>query len=195
MARPRSERARSDVLDAAHDLLLDRGLEGFTVEAVSARSGVAKTTIYRHWPSAHELLLAALRELIDTFPTPNTGSVREDLLAYYRHSVPLLATDGMRSVLLGMLSAAAGDPDIGALHEELLEQRQHPLTIILELAIGRRELPPDLDVALAEDLLDGFVMRRVLIKGATFAPGELEQLLDWALAGLHAGSLSGRSSG
>jgi AcrR family transcriptional regulator len=184
MARTRSERARSDVLEAAREVLLERGLEGFTVEAVAARSGVAKTTIYRHWSNAHELLVDTLRGLVDTFPTPNTGSLRDDLLAHHRHGLGLLAQPGMRSVLLGMVQAAEEDPDIRTLHDELIDQRQHPLRIILELAVGRGELPTGLDLDLAEDLFEGPLLSRILIRGGTLDERELEHLIDWAIAGL-----------
>lgn len=186
MARTRSERAQIDALDTARQVLLERGLDGFTVEEVASRSGVAKTTIYRHWTCAHELLLDSLRGLLDTFPTPNTGNLRDDLLAHYHHGIPLISTPGMRSVVLGMMRAAEGDPDIRALHDELTDQRQHPLTIILDLAVGRGELPADLDLDLAQELLDGPVFRRILINGGTLEESELEQLIDWAIAGLTA---------
>jgi len=50
MARPRSEEARRKVLGAASDLMAARGVASLTIDEVAARSGVAKTTIYRHWP-------------------------------------------------------------------------------------------------------------------------------------------------
>ena len=56
MADPRIERTRTAVLDAASDLLAEAGVVGFNVDAVARRSGVARTTIYRHWPDANELL-------------------------------------------------------------------------------------------------------------------------------------------
>lgn len=186
MARPPSERARRDALEAAHELLLERGLEGFTIEEVAARSGVAKSTIYRRWASTHELLVASLHELVDTFPTPNTGNLRDDLIAMYHYGIPLFATPGMRSIILGMMSAAEGDPEIGALHDKLHEEREHPLTILLQLAIGRGELPADLNLELAEDLIDGPVFRRIMVQGGEFTDAEIEQLVDWTIAALSA---------
>lgn len=174
------------MLDAARELLLEKGLEGFTVEAVAARSGVAKSTIYRRWASTHELLVAALHQLIDTFPTPNTGSLRDDLLALYRASIPILASQGMRSVCAGMMSAADADPEIAALHERLTEERQHPVAIVLELAVARGELPEGLDLELAEDFVEGPPFHRVMAKGGTLTDDELEQLVDWVTAGLRA---------
>jgi AcrR family transcriptional regulator len=186
MPRPQSEHAGRAALDAARELLLEKGLEGFTVEAVAARSGVAKSTIYRRWASTHELLLAALHQLIDTIPIPNTGSLREDLAVLYRDSLPLLGTRGMRSVCAGMMSAADTDPEIAALHERLTEERHHPVAVVLELAIARGELPEGLDLELAEDFVEGPPFHRVMAKGGTLTDGELEQLVDWVTAGLRA---------
>ena len=194
MARPLSTEAHAKALAAAHDLLLERGIDGFTVEAVAKRSGVAKTTIYRHWSSAHELLVAALHSLIDTFPTPNTGSLREDLLAFFRHGLPLLATPGMRSVVMGLIQVADADPDIRAIHDQLTEQRGDPVMIVLELAIGRGEIPADIDLDLAADFVEGTVFRRALVRDEQLTDAQLEQVVDWVVAGLRAGVLS-RSPG
>ncbi|MCB1250406.1 MAG: TetR/AcrR family transcriptional regulator [Acidimicrobiales bacterium] len=195
MARPLSAEARTKALDAAHELLLERGLDGCTVEAVAKRSGVAKTTIYRHWSSAHELLTAALRGLIDTFPTPNTGSLREDLLAYFRHGLPLFTAPGMRSVVLGLMRAAEGDADLRAIHEQLIEHREDPILIIIELAVARGELPPDTDIELAGDFVEGPVFRHVLVRDAVLTDAQLVRLVDWAVAGLRAGTAVGAGAG
>ena len=82
MARSLSEAARAKMLGAAADLVLDAGVDGFSVDEVARRSGVAKTTIYRHFPSAKELLVAALDQFMTAPPTPDTGSLRTDLLEY-----------------------------------------------------------------------------------------------------------------
>ena len=57
MARPRSDEARRKALDAARDLIVDKGVVNLTIEDVAARSGVAKTTIYRHWPERTSLIV------------------------------------------------------------------------------------------------------------------------------------------
>ena len=90
MARSLSEAARTKMLRAATDLVLDAGVDGFSVDEVARRSGVAKTTIYRHFPSAKELLVAALDRTMKAPPTPDTGSLREDLLEYLASVRPTL---------------------------------------------------------------------------------------------------------
>jgi len=60
MARPRSEEARRKVLGAASDLMAARGVASLTIDEVAARSGVAKTTIYRHWQERTSLIIDAV---------------------------------------------------------------------------------------------------------------------------------------
>ena len=78
--RPRSEQAEQAIIEATLDLFAEQGFEGVCVEAVAARAGVGKATIYRRWPSKEELLLAALGSMKSPFPEP-VGNVREDLVA------------------------------------------------------------------------------------------------------------------
>ena len=80
--RPRSEQADRSILQAAAELLAERGLGGMSIEEVAARAGVGKTTIYRRWTSRGTLALDAfLTEFQGQQPLPDTGSLRGDLLA------------------------------------------------------------------------------------------------------------------
>src|ERR1700749_1338626 len=79
--RPRSEQAEQAIIEATLDLFAEQGFEGVCVEAVAARAGVGKGTIYRRGPNKEELLLAALSALKSPYPEPRGGSVREDLVA------------------------------------------------------------------------------------------------------------------
>src|SRR5262249_17493065 len=81
LRHPRIERTRRVVLNAAIALLAESGYAGATIEAIAARSGVAKSTIYRHWPSRLELINDAFQELKPPAPTPTEGDVRERTIA------------------------------------------------------------------------------------------------------------------
>src|SRR5580765_2309837 len=72
---------RSSTLAATYELLTEVGLSGLSVDEVSRRSGVAKTTIYRHWPERSTLLLEACMQFSPRMQTPNTGSLKGDLEA------------------------------------------------------------------------------------------------------------------
>src|SRR5271169_1750741 len=79
--RPRSEQAEQAIIEATLDLFAEQGFEGVCVEAVAARAGVGKATIYRRWPNKEELLLAALGSIKSPIPELKGVSARDDLLA------------------------------------------------------------------------------------------------------------------
>src|SRR5437764_14075432 len=80
--RPRSERADKAIVDATLDLLAEEGgVTGVSIEAVAARAGVGKTTIYRRWPNKEALIIDALAALKEPFPVPRGDSARDDLVA------------------------------------------------------------------------------------------------------------------
>ncbi len=80
--RPRDETLDEAILDATVDEFLDKGIGGMSIEGVAARSGVAKTSIYRRWPSIDELMVAAICRLDapDDGPLPAGDSARDELL-------------------------------------------------------------------------------------------------------------------
>ena len=83
MTDPRVTRTKEHVLAVAGDLLADEGRQGFSIDAVAKRSGVARTTIYRHWPELGDLLFDTFRAMGHVVPIVETGSVRDDLVALY----------------------------------------------------------------------------------------------------------------
>src|SRR4051812_13876141 len=83
-------RSRATVLDATVELLFERGYGGTTVDEISRRSGVAKTTIYRHWPTRTGLLREACSTIGTPLDKPETGNVKEDLTTVLRQLASLL---------------------------------------------------------------------------------------------------------
>jgi len=184
MARTLSLEARSKVLTAAREVLYERGLDGFTIDAVAERSGVAKTTIYRHFSGVHVLLIEALHAMLDPVPTPNTGSLRDDLVELFLRRLPLVANPHLRPIVLGLLSASAHDPDLDRVATTMTAQRTQPIRTVVELAIGRGEIPPDTDVDLAADLIEGPFFVHVFVHRLSLDAGQIEALIDLAVAGL-----------
>src|SRR5919198_2586896 len=79
----RSSRTEEAILDASRELLAEGGVEKLTVERVAARSGVAKTTIYRRWRSKDELALAVLLDMVEQIvEVPDLGDIRRELIAF-----------------------------------------------------------------------------------------------------------------
>src|SRR5919109_3021525 len=111
----RVRHSKEVVIATTYELLSEEGLAGVTVDAVARRSGVAKTTIYRHWPSREALLLDACAQMGPHFDIPDTGSFPSDLRALAQRVVDQLLSGPYAAILLSLMDAAERDPDLAAL--------------------------------------------------------------------------------
>src|SRR5918995_1459461 len=119
MARPRSEEARRKALAAAMDVIVEKGVGDLTIEEVAARSGVAKTTIYRHWPERAALIIDTVRSTFEHVTTPDTGSLRGDLETYFGELVRADLGGKMGKLIPCLIDAAARDPEIEMLLDRI----------------------------------------------------------------------------
>jgi AcrR family transcriptional regulator len=184
MPRQRSEEARQKALDAAQAVLGESGVDGFTVEEVAKRSGVAKTTIYRHFPSGNQLMISALDCMVQSFPTPNTGSLCGDLTAFMSHVLPIVSDPAISQAMLGVIAAAATDPEIAEIHRAMMAERAGPIVTIIDLAKGRGELPQDLDTDLVLDFIEGPFFMRKMIRRQALDEATIVQMVALITAGL-----------
>jgi AcrR family transcriptional regulator len=187
MGNPRSERARAEVLEATADLVADVGVDRVTIDEVAARSGVAKTTIYRHWPTKQALVVDAVRSVC--FPeaaTPNTGDLRADLVACFEGMVRAGLSGRTGQMLPSLLDCAHRDPALDVLLRDYLRERSGPTRTVLELAQLRGELPADLDLDFAVTLVVGpLIYRKVILRQPVTAPF-VEAVVDATLRALGA---------
>jgi AcrR family transcriptional regulator len=183
--RPRSERARLAILRAAADLLLDEGAAQVSMDAVAERAGVSKATIYRWWPSKERLALDALLEWAATGISPrDTGSLRADLLSLVRPWVREIRRRPFARVIAELLTEAQSDPAFAEdYRRHFVEPRRAPMRAAFERAIARGEVPADLDVEVALDLVYGPVYHRLLHGHAPLTDRFAASVVDLALAG------------
>jgi len=163
--RPRSERARKAILEAASELLLARGLSAVSMDAVAERAGVSKATIYRWWPTKETLALDALyTEWAAARPHPrDTGSLRGDLLSMLRPWARLAGSRPYGRVVAALLTEAQTDPVFAAEYRQrFVEPRREQAREIFRRAIERGEIPADTEVEVALDLLYGPLYHRLL---------------------------------
>jgi AcrR family transcriptional regulator len=186
MARPRSEEARRKALAAATELILERGVSHLTIEEVASRSGVAKTTIYRHWPERGALVLDTVRACFGAVPTPDTGSLRGDLDAYFNGMIMVDLSGPIGSLMPSLIEAAARDGEIELLVDKVSQERQRPILDIVERAQARGELPADLDPRVVIGTIVGPIVFRKLIWRQPLDAAYLQGCLDVAVAGLKA---------
>jgi len=184
--RPRSERARLAILQAAADLLLDEGTAQVSMDAVAERAGVSKATIYRWWPSKERLALDALLEWAATGSSPrDTDSLRADLLAHVRPWMREIRRRPFARVLSEFLVKAQSDPAFAEdYRRHFVEPRRAPMRASLERAIARGEVPADLDLEVALDLIYGPIYHRLLHGHAPLTEGFAASVIDLALAGI-----------
>ena len=178
MTDPRVARTKEHVLAVAGDVLADEGREGFTIDAVAKRSGVARTTIYRHWPELGDLLFDTFRAMGHSIPQFDTGSVRDDLVALYGALTGGLGTSCLGRCMPVLLDMTHRDPALAELHKTFIAERRTPSRLAIEAGMARGELPTDIDVDALIDRIAGPVFYRHLVVQEPMTPDEVERLVD-----------------
>ncbi|WP_248929269.1 TetR/AcrR family transcriptional regulator [Paenibacillus hamazuiensis] len=143
----RVERSRHTVLTTAFELLSEGGVASFTVDEVARRSGVAKTTIYRHWPTREALVIDACSRMIAEQETPDTGSLEGDVTAILMEIAQLLPTANWSFVLPSIVDTAERNPEFAEVHSRIQRGHAAPLREVLQRAVSRGELSAHADVS------------------------------------------------
>jgi AcrR family transcriptional regulator len=188
MARPLSQIARQKALDAAQAVVAELGINGFTVDGVARRSGVAKTTLYRHWKTGTALLVSAIDcSTGEAIATPDTGSLEADLTELLAVVIETLGTPPRRRLLLEMALAATRDPELAGLKQAMVRERTRPVRLVVQQAIDRGEIPP-VDLQLAATFIQGPVLAWVLDGSAPPNQAHIGQVASLLARGLGAGA-------
>jgi AcrR family transcriptional regulator len=192
--RPRSAKAHEAILKAAAELLLEHGLGAVSMDAVAARAGVSKATIYRWWPTKETLALDALfTEWSAAAPVPkDTGSLRGDLIEILSPWARLVSAQPYARVIAALLAESQADPAFAAEYQgRVLEPRRDQARKIFGRAIERGEIPADLDLEVAVDLIYGPLYHRLLQGHAPVDDGFVQAAIDLALTGIKGPSEAG----
>lgn len=183
---PRRARSRGKLLDAAADLLVSGGAAAVTVDAVTRLSGVARTTLYRNFPSTDSLIAAAFRRLLPTpDPPPSDAPVREQLLHLCTSMTRLIQEAPLQQSMLGWLAMGRGasdDDEVGQLRRGVVDSYTEPLHAVLSAAEANGTLlPGDRDLAVAQ--LAGPVVLGRMIGLRPYSAADIENLVDDFLRG------------
>lgn len=187
LGRPRSPRVEGAILDATLELLAEEGLAGVSIEAVAARAGVSKAAIYRRWASREEVVAAAFRSVTSTFEPPDTGNVRNDLIALlvgFQHST-LRAVPG--HLIPRLITSTVSNREL--LHvfwANVYAPRRDALLTVLRHGVERGELRPELDLALCSTMIIGPLLHAALLDVETLSSDLPVRLIDTLLAGVAA---------
>lgn len=190
VGRPRSTEAHQAILNATLELFADEGFDAMSIEAIAARAGVGKTTIYRRWDSKEDLMLDATRSLQAEFPIVDTGNLRDDMIRLLK----LVWDRSSRNPLLEKLyvriiGESRANPDLFRFfYEHQLGPRMQHFRQMIERAQACGEIRKDLDPFVVLDLFMGpLVSRFLLTEPLASAPHPddfPEQMVDAILQGL-----------
>ncbi|TAV97736.1 TetR/AcrR family transcriptional regulator [Rhizobium ruizarguesonis] len=168
--RPPSAAAQRRALAAAHEILMAEGFGRMTIEAVAARSGVGKPTIYRSWANAQELAMAAL--LVNRLPEAEVGggTAQAALGAQMSGLVTAFASTRGRQITMAL---AAADPEsefTKTFRNQVILSSRNAGRVILEEALARGEIVPPLDMEALLDMIYGPVFFRLLVGHRPVSP-------------------------
>ena len=181
--RPRSAECDRAILDAALSEYAARGLDGMSVDAVAARAGVSKATIYRRYPSKVELVAAAaVMACEESSPHADTGSLRDDVREILRTLRRMLDDPLLGAAKRKLLFDAAYNEELARMHKDLVRRRREGTIAVFQRAIERGELQPDLDLDFACDALGAPIFYRDLVMHERVSDDYIEKIVDGFVA-------------
>jgi AcrR family transcriptional regulator len=162
--RPRSDASHQAILQATMEILQQEGYRATSIEAIAARAGVGKKTIYRWWPSKATVALEALTTYTDAHvPFSDTGSLEGDLTTYFELSFPGLQGKA-GTVLSGLAAEAQWDPAFAReFQRTFIVPRKAALVALLQRGVERGELAPETNLDVLADFIYGAKWYRFLL--------------------------------
>ena len=184
---PISERPRivgereAQILEATLDVLAEVGYDRLTMDAVAARAKASKATLYRRWTNKVTLVIEALQHAKSPQDVPDTGSLREDLVAAFC-GVGGLSDPQSVAAFSSVLTAIARDAEFAqAFRRDVIGPKIAFSRQIWERARARGELRDDVDLDLVEPALAGIVLHRVFLLGETPTLDLISRVVDQIL--------------
>lgn len=191
----RSKKSHDAIVAATLELVAENGYFGLTVEAVAARAGVGKQTIYRWWGSKASLVMEALSQAVaEQIPMPDTGAVEEDMFQLLDAIFTRIAASGSGKALAGLIAEAQADPALAeAFVSGFIESRREGVRRILRKGIERGEVSTEIDVGIAIDTLFGPMWYRLLMQSAPLDRNFARTLVSQLMQGIAHPSRGSRS--
>ena len=183
--RPRNAQADETILDAVLALLSDgQSAAAISIEAVAAKAGVGKATIYRRWPNKDALLIDAVRSMKGPLPELAGRSVREDLIALIRANRTPRAERYSKATAC-LLPELHKDAELGRMYQAFVEPRREVTRQVLRRGVETGELRPDLDIEMTQLMLSAPGIIQSMLRLNLTVPEEkfAETLVDAVLRG------------
>jgi AcrR family transcriptional regulator len=157
--RPRSIQSHQAMLRATLDLLAEVGFDAMSIDGISARAGVGKTTIYRRYASKEELVADAIESVRAEIVIPDTGNLQGDIDALIQNAAQITLSPLGRQTVAMIISSASSNTQFAQIYwTKYLQPRRKTFAIVLERAKERNEIPTDLDSDLVFDTMSAIML-------------------------------------
>jgi AcrR family transcriptional regulator len=157
--RPRSHQSHQAMLQATLELLAEVGFDAMSIEAIAARAGIGKTTIYRRYVSKAELVADAIESIREEVMIPDTGNLQDDLDALIQNAAQITLSPLGRQTVAMIISSAASNTQFAQIYwTKYLQPRRQTFAIVIERAKARTEIPTDLDPDLVFDTMSAIML-------------------------------------
>lgn len=163
--RPRSVQSHQAMLRAALELLGEVGFDVMSMDAIAARAGVGKTTIYRRYGGKAELVADAIESIREEIVIPDTGTLHADLDALIQNAAKITLTPLGRKAVGMIMSSASSNPQFAQIYwTKYLYPRRQAFAVVIERAKARDEVQQDLDPGLTFDAMSGIMLYALIFQ-------------------------------
>lgn len=170
------------ILRAAVEELAEAGYGGVTIEAIAARAGVGKSTVYRHWRDKLVLIADALETFHEQMvPDLRELPVRAALASLLRHVAEVLIDSTFSRCIPALIEGAERDPRVREFHRSYSAERRQAIIDLIARGIQEGEIRREIDPELATTALLGAVFYRRLMTSQAFNPDDADQLVTLVL--------------
>ena len=184
---PRVERSRQVILRAALSELGEAGYGAFAIESVAARAGVAKSTIYRHWPDKVSLIGDAFESAHEhAVPSVEGLTAREGLQRLLRHVAEVVIDSAFSSCIPALIEGAERDPRLREFRNRYSALRRQSLTGLIARGVADGEFRAAVGPELAAHALLGPIFYRRLMTSEPLDPHRVGDLIDMVLGPVNA---------
>jgi AcrR family transcriptional regulator len=165
LGRPRSIQSHQAMLQATLELIAEVGFDAMSIEAIAARAGVGKTTIYRRYASKEELVADAIESVREEVVIPDTGNLQGDLDALIQNAAQITLNPLGRQTVAMIISSASSNTQFAQIYwTKYLQPRRKTFAIVLERAKARNEIPTDLDSDLVFDTMSAIMLYALIFQ-------------------------------
>ncbi|OUL33780.1 TetR family transcriptional regulator [Nostoc sp. T09] len=165
LGRPRSTQAHQAMLQAALELLAEVGFDAMSIDAIAARAGVGKPTIYRRYASKEELVADAIESVRQDVVIPNTGKFWDDIDELIKNAAQITLSPLGRKTVAMIINSASNNSQFAQIYwTKYLQPRRQAFAVVLERAKARNEIQADLDPGLVFDTMSAIMLYALIFQ-------------------------------